>query len=307
MPQARVQAVRSVDLVVTDLATAHEFYTRVWNLDEVCRADGVIFLRATGTCHHVLSLRAGARAALVRIVLDAADRATTDRLYEEVRRRGQPTDGPPRALTRPGGGYGFGFQDPEGRNFAVVCEIADHAGAPSRPDRPTKLSHVNLNCRDNDATFAFLRDALGFRLSDQTRQFRFIRCNRDHHSLVIGFNDEARLNHIAFEMPDIDSVMRGIGRMRDHGHAIEWGPGRHGPGNNVFAYFCGPEEFPLEYTAEMLQVDESYRTGGPGDWTWPPGRVDHWGVMAGPSERVKRAQRLFGFTADGFRLETAAP
>ena len=303
MAQACVQAVRSVDLAVTDIAVAREFYTKVWNLDEVCEQHAIVCLRASGRFHHVLSLRAGARTALIRIVLDALDRATTDRIYQQVSRAGQPTDGAPRPLARPGGGYGFGFKDPEGRNFAVLCAVDDHVDGPTRSDRPTKLSHVNLNCRDNDATFAFLRDALGFRLSDQTRHFRFIRCNADHHSLVIGFNEKATLNHIAFEMLDLDSVMRGIGRMRDHGYPVEWGPGRHGPGNNAFAYFCGPEEFPLEYTTEMLQVDESYRSGGPADWTWPPGRVDQWGITAGPTERVKRAQGLFGFTEDGYRLE----
>jgi len=303
MPQARVRAVRSVDLTVTDLARARAFYTGVWNLEEVGDADGVVHLRATGRFHYVLSLRTGPRTALVRIVLDAADRASTDQLFDQVRSLGATNDGPPRALHRPGGGYGFGFKDAEGRNFAVVCDVADHAEGPARPDRPTKLSHVNLNCGDNAASFAFLRDALGFRLSDETAHFRFIRCNADHHSLVIGFNEKATLNHVAFEMPDLDSVMRGVGRLRDHGYPVEWGPGRHGPGNNAFAYFCGPEEFPLEYTAEMLQVDDSYRAGGPGDWTWPPGRVDQWGITAGPTSRVKRAQTLFGFTDDGWRLE----
>ena len=91
--------------------------------------------------------------------------------------------------------------------------------------------------------------------------------------------------------------------MRDHGYPIEWGPGRHGPGNNVFAYFCGPEEFPLEYTSEMQQVDDNYRVGKPDDWKWPPGRVDQWGIVPGPSLRVKRAQRLFRFAEDGYRLD----
>jgi catechol 2,3-dioxygenase len=34
------------------------------------------------------------------------------------------------------------------------------------------------------------------------------------------------------------------------GHLIEWAS-RHGAGNNAFCYFAGPEEFPIEYTAEV--------------------------------------------------------
>jgi catechol 2,3-dioxygenase-like lactoylglutathione lyase family enzyme len=303
MQQAAIRSVRSVDIGVTDLSSALNFFTQVWHLDAVAEQQGVQYLRATGTDFYVVSLRTAPRTGMIRIVLDAEDRAATDKLYEQVSRYGQPTDGLPRALTRPGGGYGFGFKDPEGRNFAVVCGQADHSRPQLLPDRPTRISHVNLNCRDNDATFRFLQEALGFRLSDHANNFRFLRCGRDHHSLVIGFNDDATLNHIAFEMPDLDSVMRGIGRMRDHGYPTEWGPGRHGPGNNVFAYFCGPGEFPLEYTSEMQQVDADHLPKKPEDWRWPPGRVDQWGIVAGPSARVKRAQRLFRFSDDGHNLD----
>jgi catechol 2,3-dioxygenase len=303
--QAAIKTVRSIDLAVDDLDGARSFFTDVWHLDEVVEEGGIIYFRATGPHFHVLSLRAAhaGGAGLIRVALQAEDRPSTDRIYEQVSRQGQVTDGAPRPIHGPGGGYGFGFKDPEGRNFAVVCEAADHADCTPRADRPTKISHVNLNCRDNDATFGFMSTALGFRLSDQTRQFRFIRCNADHHSLVLGFNDNANLNHIAFEMPDLDSVMRGVGRMRDHGHAAEWGPGRHGPGNNVFAYFCGPGELPLEYTGEMQQVDDSHRVRKPEEWTWPPGRLDHWGITPGPSRRVKAAQERFRFLETGYRID----
>lgn len=241
----------------------------------------------------------------MRVVLQADDRAAIDRLYDQVSREGRETDGSPRPLHTPGGGYGFGFKDPEGRNFAVVGGAAVHADIVSSPDTPTKLSHVNFNCRDNAATFGFMSRALGFKLSDQTRQFSFIRCNADHHSLVLGFNDNANLNHIAFEVPGVEALMLGVGRMRDNGYPVEWGPGRHGPGNNVFAYFCGPGDLPLEYTGEMQQVAADFSPEKrPEDWTWPPGRLDHWGLTPGPSARVKAAQARFQFSPTGHRLES---
>jgi catechol 2,3-dioxygenase len=295
--------VRAVELGVTDLATAGQFFTEVWNLSPVSSAADSVQLRGTAAFHHILTLRRVPRAGVTRIVLDAADRATTDGLCRQVCGVGGTVDGPPRVLSWSGGGYGFGCRDPEGRSYAVVCNVTDHTEMTDAADRPRKISHVNLNCADNQASFVFMRDAFGFRLSDETRQFRFLRCNTDHHSIVIGFNKVATLNHVAFEMPNSDSVMRGIGRMRDHGYPVEWGPGRHGPGNNVFAYFCGPEELPLEYTAEMHQVGEDHRAGMPQDWVWPPGRVDQWGVTPGPTARVKRAQTLFRCSEDGYWLD----
>lgn len=303
MTQCSVRAVRAVEFGVTDLATAARFFTDVWHLTPVSSTADAVDLRGTAAFHHILTLRRAPHAGVIRIVLDAGDRATIEGLFEQVRGVGGTVDGPPRALASSGAGYGFGCKDPEGRSFAVVCGVTDHTDAADRADRPRKISHVNLNCADNQASFAFMRDALGFRLSDETNHFRFLRCNTDHHSIVIGFNQDATLNHVAFEMPDSDSVMRGIGRMRDHGYPVEWGPGRHGPGNNVFAYFCGAEELPLEYTSEMNQVDEDYRTGMPQDWVWPPGRVDQWGITPGPTARMKRAQTLFRCSADGYRLD----
>lgn len=301
----RVTALRSVELGVTNLAAALDFYTRVWGLAPVAAAGGVHYLRATGPAHHVLALRQARQAALVRITFDAADAAAVEALQARLVAAGIAEIEPPAALASPGGGYGFGFVDREGRNLAVVCGVADHADAADAPDRPRKLSHVNLNCGDNAASFELMTQALGFHLSDHTDKFRFLRCNADHHSVVLGFNAEATLNHIAFELPDLDGVMRGAGRLRDEGYPVEWGPGRHGPGRNVFCYFCGPEEMPLEYTSEMQQVDESYPTGTPADWQWPPRRVDRWGVSDPPSRRVLRAQSLFRFEPGAFRLHAA--
>jgi catechol 2,3-dioxygenase-like lactoylglutathione lyase family enzyme len=295
--------VRSVDIAVLDLHAAQDFFTRAWGLEKAAEKDGIVYLRASGPHFYALSLRQADETAVWRIVLEAQSRTAVDELFDRIQQVGSKTDGVPRRLAGAGGGYGFGFQDPEGRGFALVCDVSDHQQVAAASDRPTRLSHVNLNCRDNDATCAFMTKVLGFRLSDETKVFRFVRCGRDHHSLVLGFNDDCFLNHIAFEMPDLDSVMRGIGRMRDFGHGVEWGPGRHGPGHNVFAYFCGPNEVPIEYTAEMQQVDDDYRVGTPQDWIWPPGRLDHWGITAGPSRRVEEAQRRFPFRGDGYRLD----
>src|SRR4029450_6422610 len=108
-------------------------------------------------------------------------------------------------------------------------------------------------------------------------------------------SDTDPLNHIAFLMPDFESVMRGGGRMKDAGFPIQWGPGRHGPGDNLFNYFIDPFGIVIEYTAEVQQVDGSYRGRAPADWKWPAGRFDQWGISAPPSGAIKEAQRSILF------------
>src|SRR5262249_60334152 len=125
----------------------------------------------------------------------------------------------------------------------------------------------------------------------------FGRCNRKHTSVAYVHAGFASLNHIAFEMADYETVMRGIGRMRDIGIECVWGPGRHGPGNNVFGYFIAPFGGVIEYTAEVQELDDDYKVGGPEDWKWPPGRIDQWGISVKDTAKTGPAERHFRFPA----------
>jgi catechol 2,3-dioxygenase-like lactoylglutathione lyase family enzyme len=314
MPSCLVRGVRSVELVATNLEEAARFYEMVWGLTSVetpppnppLKAGegrvGEKYFRGTGGYHHLIGLHRGAQPAVLRIVFDVADGSGIDALHRAVTAAGCAATAPaPVAL--PGGGYGFGCKDPDGRNLAFACDCADHADRADQPDRPRKIVHVNLNARDFEASVAFFVNTLGFRVSDENAPLIFLHCaNTDHCSIVLAKTNLPTLNHIAFELPEFDSVMRGMGRMKDNGYPIEWGPGRHGPGNNVFAYFCGPDEVPLEYAAEVLRIDDRYVARGSDFWKFAPGRSEQWGITAPRSARYYRVQRLFGFTADGDRL-----
>jgi catechol 2,3-dioxygenase len=126
----------------------------------------------------------------------------------------------------------------------------------------------------------------------------FMNCASDHHTLAVGITDNDALNHIAFLMPDSESVMRGGGRMKDAGFPIQWGPGRHGPGDNIFNYFIDPFGIVIEYTAEVEQIDDSHVTHGPEFWKWPPGRVDQWGISPPPGAVLKDAQTRVLFASN---------
>jgi catechol 2,3-dioxygenase-like lactoylglutathione lyase family enzyme len=301
MGQCPVRGVRSVELVASNLDEASRFYETVWGLQSVGGGNDAKYFRGTAGYHHIIGLHRGARPAVVRIVFDVADRAAVDALHRTVAASGVAASKPD-AWPGAEGGYGFGCKDPDGRNLAFVTGGADHADTAERPDKPSKIVHVNLNARDYDASLKFFTGTLGFRVVDENAPLSFLHCaNTDHCSIVLAKTDLPTLNHIAFAMPEFDSVMRGMGRMKDNGYPIEWGPGRHGPGNNVFAYFCGPDEVPLEYAAEVLQIDDSYQPRGTDYWRFTPGRTEQWGITRPRSARYYRVQRLFGFTADGDR------
>jgi catechol 2,3-dioxygenase len=187
------------------------------------------------------------------------------------------------------------ISDGDGRLFEIVHGDALHEDVPADFDSPERLAHVVLNSHDVPATQRFLEQALGFTLADRSANMAFMNCGADHHSIGVHVGENDALNHIAFLMPGVDAVMRGGGRMRDAGHPIEWGPGRHGPGNNAFNYFVDPFGLVIEYTAEVEQIDDHHVPGTPEDWKWPPGRYDQWGISPPPTARLKQAQRQVFF------------
>ena len=296
-----IAALRSVDLVVPDLVLAERFYTAAWGLRVAGRRSGAVHLCATGDDHHVLALHEGPTAAIRSTTFRAASRADLDAVAEAAQAAGGRVVDPPGPLDEPAGGQAVTIADPWGRVWravhgdarrgpeALVVGGSSLAGG-SLLDRPCRLSHVNVNARDTEGTVAFLGRVFGLRLSDRSKLMAFVRCNADHHCVVVADGPVDGLNHVAFLMPGWEGVMRGAGRLVDHGTPIGWGVGRHGPGDNVFAYFVDPAGIVVEYTAEVLQVDDSYVPRGPGDWTWPPGRTDQWGIAPPKSAAVKQAQ-----------------
>lgn len=290
-----ISGLRSVALDVPDLARAETFYTDIWRLRVAARTADALYLRGTGADHHLLALHAADRLAIRHVTLRARSEAALAEVGRAAVDAGGRVQQAPAPIAEPGGGLGLTVRDPHGRLFQVVHGDTQHADTTGEPDRPSRLAHAVLNSHAVEDSRAWIERSLGFTLADRTRIMAFLNCASDHHTLALGDADNDALNHIAFVMPDVDAVMRGGGRMRDAGHAIEWGPGRHGPGNNAFNYFIGPFGEVIEYTAEVEQIDDSYRPGGPADWTWPTGRVDQWGISAPPSAALKAAQRSVFF------------
>lgn len=287
---ATVGSLRSVEFRVPDVSAAADFYENAWGLREVARGGNARYLRATGGDHHIVVLHHGERG-LARVNLGTSDRAGVDALYAKIRGAGATPLEKPHDLDEPGGGYGFSFRDADAGEFRISAGVAVHADTAPGTDRPIKLSHIVLNSDHTDANSAFFVDVLGFRVRDQTRMMDFLGCNTDHHSVAFTRFAGAGLNHVAFDIPSIDALMRGSGRLKQHGFRIQWGVGRHGPGANVFAYFLDPHDFAIEYTAEMEQVDDAtYGVGKPEDWSHRgSNNPDAWNLADPPTDRFQQA------------------
>jgi 2,3-dihydroxy-p-cumate/2,3-dihydroxybenzoate 3,4-dioxygenase len=288
---------RSVELAMPQAQAAAEFLETLWGLMPAGTRSSTRYFRGTGDHPYILAVREADAPAVHAIEFSGLPVE-----IEATQARAREAGAPVSAFTEldaPGGGAGFVVQGPEAQAYRFVAEPAPAAGLAPERDRPVQITHAVVNAIDVAASERFVVDTLGFRVSDRTRAMTFVRCNRKHHALAYAHSEVSSLNHIAFEMNDSDAVMRGIGRMRDAGYDAVWGPGRHGPGNNVFGYFIAPFGGVIEYTAEVSEVADDYRVGAPDDWKWPPGRMDQWGISTKDTARISVAERRFRFGGAG--------
>ena len=258
--------IRCVEFGVADLQKCVDFYERVWGLLLVERTSEAACLRGQGTLHHILELRMTGTPGIRRIVFDVPDAAALHELHGRLKRGVHPVSERPRQLGLAGSGLGFDARDPEGRNLSFACEVADHPASSQAPDRITKITHLNLNSATYDKMRPFMMEVLGLRVVDETRVNGFFNCGSDHHCIVIGRRQAPTLNHIAFEMPDLNSAMRMAGTMREAGFPSNGGSGAMGPATMSLPILPALEKFrssvPPRSSKLTIPIATAGRTSG---------------------------------------------
>jgi catechol 2,3-dioxygenase-like lactoylglutathione lyase family enzyme len=156
---------------------------------------------------------------------------------------------------------GVAFTDPAGIPHAVIRSSGREEPAPPHdPVRPRRLGHVNLIVARPPAAAAFYADALGLRLSEQIGEgLYFLRIGSEHHNLGLRGGERSGLHHLGLEIEGWNVYQPILDHLAELDVQIEYGPGRHRPGNNLFAYVRDPSSgLRLELFADMAQIpDES--------------------------------------------------
>jgi 2,3-dihydroxy-p-cumate/2,3-dihydroxybenzoate 3,4-dioxygenase len=285
---------RSIELALPDPASAAAFMTDIWGMAPAEIRGTTYYLRGSGNFPYLVSFEQSEQE-FVRTTTFLCDQDELNGIKQRVAEAGWPATST--VSTDPGGGYGIIVELPEGELLRFLANSGRVDPIVGR-DLPVKLTHVVFNATDAEAVGNDIEAVLGFRVSDRTRGMVFVRCNDSHHSTAFARAGFSSLNHIAFEMDDLDAVMRGIGRLRDHSLVPAWGPGRHGPGANVYAYYIAPFGPVIEFSTAVEKVPEDYRVGTPEDWTWPPNRIDQWGISDKDFEGLRVAEQRFRFRRD---------
>ncbi|MEU9891492.1 VOC family protein [Sphaerisporangium sp. NPDC051017] len=119
--------------------------------------------------------------------------------------------------------------------------------------RPTKLGHVAAFTPELGPLQDFYQDLLGFRWSDTVGDFFvFLRCNSDHHAAnFMASKKFTGMHHVAFETRDLNHLQTLLDHLATRSTRLEWGPGRHGPGHNIFTYHRDPDGNNIELFTQL--------------------------------------------------------
>ncbi|MGI9416039.1 MAG: VOC family protein [Hyphomicrobiales bacterium] len=158
------------------------------------------------------------------------------------------------------GGDAIAVSDPDGNvlAFGVAARDTDAASSPLG----ARLQHVTLRSTDMAPMIAFYRDTLGFFFADQVEDETgdpracFFTLDHEHHSLAFFKADSCRIDHHSYELEDWNQIRDWADHFAARGLQLRWGPGRHGPGNNLFIFIDDPEGNWIELSAEIEVMGE---------------------------------------------------
>ena len=285
----KIQDIRHVGLLSQEIAAHADYHLEALGLQSAGEDRHARYLRAAST-GHALSLHPADRTGLHHLAFRLDGPAAVDAAATELEGRGIPLVAPPDDLDEPGGGYGLRFLDPENRCIELSAGVAEHPSCGStREAGPRRLCHVGLNTPRFEQIVEFYTDVLGFRVSDRIEdEMIFLRCDRRHHAIVFNRADHASVHHVAYVMANVDDVMKGVSRLRARGQEPDWGPGRHGPGNNIFCYYKDPAGYVVELSSDLEHIEDE-ATHEPAVWRRVPETADQWGTAGPPGPDVRKA------------------
>lgn len=283
-----------MEIVVTDLAAAREFYADILDLVVTEEDDNTIYLRSFEEfIHHNLILRQGPTAAVAVFSYRVRSPEEVDKAEAFYRELGCRVERRADGFVN-GIGDSVRVEDPLGFPYEFFC-AAEHVERLAwrydlyGPGAIVRLDHFNQMTPDVPRAVGYMED-LGFRVTEDIQDDQgtvyaaWMRRKPTVHDTAMTGGDGPRMHHIAFathEKHNVLAICDKLGAWR-RSDAIERGPGRHGVSNAFYLYLRDPDGHRVEiYT-------QDYYTGDPDNprvsWDVHDNqRRDWWGNPVVPS------------------------
>lgn len=223
-----------------------------------------------GVGHHAVELHQG-KPGLHHIALEVRDAGGPQAVAERARAADIEVS------ELPGGS--FAVRDPDGNVVRLIGPTArggEHVADGGR--RPIRIQHATFATADLEPMVAFYV-TLGFRITDRMGSvFCWLRSTIEHHSVaVVDVGRSGGLDHFSFDLDGWPDFKTWADRLTDIGVPVQWGPGRHGPGNNLFLFFDDVDGNHIELSAEMERFFDGIAAYEPRMWEEVPTTVNLWG------------------------------
>ena len=141
------------------------------------------------------------------------------------------------------------------------------------------LQHLTLQSLDVKKIIDFYHKKLGFAISDRVIDKNgvittcFLRSNKEHHSLACFKAKNVGIDHHSYEVRKWKLIRDWCDYISKRGLTIFWGPGRHGPGNNLFVFFEDCDGNKIELSAELELIKNRKFL----DWPHEDRTLNLWG------------------------------
>ena len=191
--------------------------------------------------------------------------------------RGIPTEPANSAFLEAGS---FQVSTPDG--IALLFGVpADPSPAADGSALSGRLQHAVFRSPEPEPLLSFLVDEAGFvlsdRVEDETQELTagFVRSDPEHHSFAAFRASRPAFDHYALEADGWNDLRDWADHFADLRIPIWWGPGRHGPGNNLFLMIRDPDGIRIEISAEMehMELDVPHRV-----WPQEERTLNLWGT-----------------------------
>jgi catechol 2,3-dioxygenase len=264
-----IQKLASVELRVRDVEEALEFDLGVFGLHELSRERDRIYLSCSSgrTCDLILSNGGTGVQSFAFSVDSEEDLEFYARRLEDVGVRTEV-----RHDVLPAQTVALRFSLPSGHameltprpDLPLYPHPAQPGTLPRRGVAPTDVDHITIAVADSTtmrATVRMLQEGLGFRASDIIEVGSgesvgaWTRVDEYHHDLgLLRCRAADTLHHLAWTMESFDHLKTAADHLARAGLTLETGPGRHGVGGNLYAYFWTPGGNRYELSAEMPRL-----------------------------------------------------
>lgn len=173
----------------------------------------------------------------------------------------------------------FSFSDPDGNRFVFGFDSqrSDHSGSAL----PGRLQHLVLASEDAESLVHFYNQVVGLAISDSMLDGTEVAAcwmradeDREHHSFAVFRTAKKGIDHHSYEVGDWMLIRDWADYLASQGVKLVWGPGRHGPGNNLFIFVLDPDGNRIELSAELELVDPDRPAG---IWPKEPDTLNRWG------------------------------